>query len=49
MSKSRNKRYYVEDEEDTKTHKKRFEDRRQNKKMKAALKTKNLEYFQQDE
>jgi len=52
MSKSRSKRYYVENEEyeeDYKSKKKRFEDRRKTKKLKAALKSRNLEYFERDE
>lgn len=51
MSKSRSKRYYAEDEEydDRNRNKKRFEDRRKNKRIKAALHTKNLEYFNQDD
>ncbi len=51
MSKSRSKKYYVEDEDydDRNRNKRRYEDRRKNKKMKAALLTKNLQYFEQDD
>jgi hypothetical protein len=51
MSKSRNKRYYSDDEDDHDRNKnrQRFEDRRKTKKLKQALKTQNLDYFQQDD
>lgn len=51
MSKSRAKKYYVEDDydqEDSKSKRKRFEDRRNTKRMKQAIKAQNLEYIEND-
>ncbi len=50
MSKSRTKKYFVDDDADQNDRnlkKKRFEDRRAHKKEKAALKTQNLDYFEE--
>jgi len=52
MSKSRGKKYFMEDDsdyDDSRDNKKRFQDRRKTKKLKAALQSKNLEYFEKDE
>ncbi len=50
MSKSRSKKYFVDDDadlNDRQTKKKRFEDRRNDKKVRAALKKQNLDYFEE--
>ena len=52
MSKSRTKRYYMDDDvdyENTQSNRKRFEDRRHTKKMKQAVKTQHLEYIKDDD
>lgn len=48
MSKSRNRKWYDYDEGDESVSRKdrRFQDRRKDKKIKAALKTQNLDYIE---
>jgi len=51
MSKSRAKRYYMDEDYEYNSENKnrqRFEDRRKTKRMKQAIKTRNLEYFEEE-
>lgn len=50
MSKSRNRKWYEYDDEDSYDKKKsRKDERRNQKKMKNAMKARNLDYFEQEE
>ncbi len=46
MSKSRSRKWYDYEDEDYSKKDKRFRQRRENKKIKNALKSKNLEYLE---
>jgi len=49
MSKSKPKRYFTEEDTDEQNKYKQYADKRKEKKLKAALKTRNLEYFREEE